>query len=533
MATPSESVEAKLPTELTDQVVSFLRNRESYGEPTTRVEQLETHISWLFLTDDFVYKLKKPVTFDFLDFGSLSSRHTACEEEVRCNRRLAPGVYVGVIPITLESLGQLELGGGGRVVDWVVKMRRLPAERTLDHLILSGKLRSEEIDALSRRLVGFYKTTPPLAVSSEWYLGQLDGHVRANYKELTRPEHGLDVATVTRVHAAQLRVLEIQRSLFESRVSEGRIVDGHGDLRPEHVYLVDEPIVIDGIEFNPALRHLDVLDELCFLAMECEALQAPAVGKRIISAYCDASNDRPPIKLLSFYQSYRACVRAKVSSLRAVQMVPASRSRSRDHARQYIELADQFAKALGPPLCLVVWGLSGSGKSILARELSERLMAELIQTDALRKELFASSDREWAFGEGPYRVEHRNQVYDAVLRRAIAILVAGRSVVLDGTYLAAEQRAKAMAMANWHHAQPLFVYCECPREVAEGRVRARLATGSRVSEFHPALIDRQRQLAEWDTGSLPACHVDTTKPLPVMVQGVIAELARLENASGS
>ena len=242
-------------------------------------------MSWVFLTDTHAYKLKKPVRYAYLDFSTIEARRLDCEQELLLNRRLAADVYLGVIPLVLGAEGRLGVGGAGEVVDWLVQMRRLPAQRMLDYLIRNGTVEPAEISRLARRLARFYahgrlKPSRPRRIGSTW-----PSAIEANLRELTSPEFGLDKDLPERLARFQLGFLETHAELFDSRVRQGRIVEGHGDLRPEHVCLLPEPVVIDCLEFNREYRILDPADELGYLALECERLHAPQVGRWLLESY--------------------------------------------------------------------------------------------------------------------------------------------------------------------------------------------------------------------------------------------------------
>ena len=276
------------------EAVELLSRSSTYGEQTGCVERLETHISWLFLTNRRVYKLKKPVRFDFLDYGTAQRRKQACEAEVQLNRRLAPHTYLGVMPLIRSPRGRLQLGGYGTPVDWVVVMRRLDADQSLDALIRSGRVTRQQVDQLATRLSDFYRQLPPLTIRAQEYRQRIEEHVRANHRSLLEAAGELDMGAVKRVHSGQLRVLTLAPDWLENRVCDGRVVEGHGDLRPDHIYFQPGPIVIDCIEFSSELRQLDVLDELSFLAMECDIRQAGWIGRHILERYDQTNGDHPP-----------------------------------------------------------------------------------------------------------------------------------------------------------------------------------------------------------------------------------------------
>lgn len=321
--------------------VAFLRRPDSYPEPdTTRhVESVETHMSWVFLTDRFAYKLKKPIRYDSLDFRSPELRRRDCEEEVRLNRRLTTDVYLGVVALLLGPEGRLTLEGPGRPVDWLVHMRRLPADRMLDARLADPTLAEAEVRPAALRLARFYAEAPPAERSAEAYAKRLAEGTRGDLAELERPEFGLPRERVRSLAHAQLAFLDGHAALFDRRVREGRIVEGHGDLRPEHIGLVDPPAIIDCLEFSLELRLVDPADELAFLALECERLGRAEVGRWFLATYAEVAGDRPPEELLRFHRTHRALRRAKIAAWHLEDPKVRDRARWRARARRYLELA--------------------------------------------------------------------------------------------------------------------------------------------------------------------------------------------------
>jgi len=509
----------------TNLALQCLADPRSYPDHPRTVQRIDTHASSVFLTDRTVYKLKKPVRFDFLDFSTVEKREQACREELRLNRRMAPSVYTAVVPITLQPDGSAAIGGSGRPLDWVVQMRRLPAERMLDELIRSHRLTDADIRRLADFLGKYYAAAEPLVLRTDEFLASLIEHVEENFRTLCAAP-GVELAQVRRVHTPQLRLLKCNLDLFRSRVLDGRVIDGHGDLRPEHVCLLDPPVVFDCLEFSASLRHVDVLDELCFLAMECDALQAESVGQSMLDAYRKASHDRPPQALVTFYKAYRACVRAKVAALRATQLTGEATDAQLRLVAQYLDLAEGYLQAAGVrPLLLVVSGLMGSGKSTLARAFSDELGIEILRTDAVRDELFPEKDAADDFAQGRYRPEARRQVYDEVFRRATMQLAAGNSVVLDGTFAEATSQDAALQCAEAAGADVRFVQCTCPRDVALQRIESRRRQNpADPSEARPELYDRQAAARQQSEGCGPPCCVDTTESMGAQLRAVFADL---------
>jgi aminoglycoside phosphotransferase family enzyme/predicted kinase len=480
----------------------------------------------VFLTDRYAYKLKKPVRFEFLDFSTAELRHRACQNELRLNRRLAPDVYVDVLPITQDPSGLLEFDGRGQEVDWVVKMRRLPAQTALDVLLRENRLGPEDAQAIAKYLANFYARLLPKSLSPDDYRQALDRHIRANGAALLnwipaeRPR-------LRRIQSAQLRYLNVRAELIDKRVTNGRIADGHGDLRPEHIYLDGRPIVIDCIEFSEELRTVDIADELSFLSMECQRLGDGRVGEAVLSQYQRVCEDEIPESLLDFYRCYRALVRAKVALLRDQQLTDRGTQPSADLIRQYVDLADDYAEKLGPPMLLIVGGLMGAGKSTLAAKLAETLGVESLSTDLVRRSMFGASEVPAGYGEGHYQPDMRSRVYDELLRQASELLQDRQSVVLDGTFLTDRLRRRAYDLGYRHGAVSLHVQCTCPRQIAYARVQQRVNTGQSESEARTELYDLQARDYEPPLADDPSVTVDTTQAMSQQLPVVYVELGRL------
>jgi aminoglycoside phosphotransferase family enzyme len=328
--------------------VRFLLQPASYPEPTQAVGAIETHMSWVFLTDRFAYKLKKPVRFPFLDFSTVGLRKHFCEEEIRLNRRLAPRVYVGTVPLCVSEDGAMSLAGAGFPIDWLVKMHRISAERMLDRALQSGTAAPDDIDRVADRLARFYRDAPPVETTQREYRLRFETEVAANRQELLRFPGILPPDAVERIHSRQAAVLRDAPELFDRRVAEHRIVEAHGDLRPEHVLLDPEPQIIDCLEFKFEFRRLDPVDELAFLAIECEMLGAPDVGATILDRYRRSTGDDPPPRLVDFYKCYRACLRSKLSVWHLLEPKPRDPARWPVMAKRYLELADRYSERLLP-----------------------------------------------------------------------------------------------------------------------------------------------------------------------------------------
>jgi aminoglycoside phosphotransferase family enzyme/predicted kinase len=510
-----------------ESIVCWLAVPTAYAHHPEGVVHIQTHISHVFLAGPYVYKLKKPVRYDFLDFSTMAAREHACREELRLNRRLAPETYLDVLPITRTADGSYRIGGTGRPLDWLVQMRRLPTEMTLDGLWRRGELHVAHVDRLAETLVSFYRCLMPLPLTPATYRERCLAHVRGNLRELIAAKHHLPRGGVERVHSFQLQLLLLEPAILEERVAQGRIVDGHGDLRPEHICLADRVTIFDCIEFNSDFRSIDAADELAFLAAECDFLGAEWVGPQLFKTYQQQSGDRPPAVLLDFYKSYRACVRAKVAALRADQVHGSEQCEFAAEARKHLAGAERYASHWVRPLVVVVGGIAGTGKTTLARALADAFGAEHLRTDAVRREMFGGKPHAAEIDEGIYDQEGRGRVYDDLFRRAATLHSDRISAVLDGTFSTAKLLRQAKALASDPRSIWLAIECVCPAELARQRIRHRLSLGRDPSDARPEVHEVQQQRWEPWPSDVTHIRVDTTQPLQEQVQQVVVQLKAL------
>jgi aminoglycoside phosphotransferase family enzyme len=317
--------------------LAFLSRPENYPDATRTVERIETHLSWVFLTERHAYKLKKAIHDEFVDLRRVEARRARCEEEIRLNRRLSADVYLDTIAIRRDSGGRLALSGTGEPIDWLVRMRRLPAARMLDAIITSGAFEGSMLVPVINLLCRLYRDAV-VPLSGRVYRARLDEIVVGNLRDLSRPEFGLPKSIVDRLCSEQRRYLG-RGSIFDARAHSLRIVEGHGDLRPEHICIETPPSIIDALDFSATLRTLDAADELGFLALECERLGAPDARNQIFREYARQTGDEPPDPLIHFYQSLRAAVRARLAIRHLRDPDVRDRERWPAVARRYLELA--------------------------------------------------------------------------------------------------------------------------------------------------------------------------------------------------
>lgn len=298
----------------TQRKIGFLRNPGSYPVPATSVEVIETHFAWVFLTDAHAWKLKKPIRAQVIDYRRLADRAHFCREELRLNRRLADWVYLDVVPLTEDAAGRLALAGAGRVVDWLVKMVRLPADDMLDRIIDRGELEFRHLERIARELGHFYAGLAPERLDADAYLSRLFAQSRQQEIQIRDIDGALAAEPWQDLLADQRRFMDEYRDTLAERAESGLIVEAHGDLRPEHIYLGERFAIIDCLEFSRDLRIQDSAEEIAFLALECELAAGTDAARSLISAFAAVSGDEAAPSLMAFYMSRRATVRAILSA---------------------------------------------------------------------------------------------------------------------------------------------------------------------------------------------------------------------------
>lgn len=328
-----------------EEKVGFLSDPRTYGD-TENVEVIETHMSFVFLTDRFVYKLKKPVSFGYLDFSTREARHKYCLEEVRVNAPLAEDTYLGVVPVRYLN-GRMGLKGSGTVVDWLVKMKRLPSHMMLDAAIKADSVRNTMLAGVVEKLVGFYQGSAAVHPDVSEYRARILRDVERDEADLLSQKFNLDPSVVLAVSRRLFHFVSGYAFVFDERIADGRVVDAHGDLRPEHICLGPRPLVIDRLEFNAELRVMDIAEELCFLAIECERLGSAEIGTMFVNYYQLRTQDRIPEMLVNFYKARRALLRAKLSIGHLLEeKYQANSKKWIERCESYLHLADRYSRQL-------------------------------------------------------------------------------------------------------------------------------------------------------------------------------------------
>jgi hypothetical protein len=516
-----------------------------YPHAVSRIERRDTHISAVFLTGDWVYKLKKPVDFGFLDFTTLEARRRFCRQEVVLNQRMSHGVYDSVVEIREEGPGLFRMGGRGEVVEVAVRMRQLSDSSCLRSILLElgapgsppDEWLASQMRSLGVSLARFYELSHRSPAIDEFGMPEL---VAFNMEENFRQIDPFVSDIVPRDQWELIR--EVSRaffrnheSLFLRRVADGRIRDGHGDLRTDHVYIEDGIQIIDCIEFNDRFRYGDAALDLAFLHMDFEHVGRLDLSLEVLAAYVQEARDRELYALLDFYASYRAVVKLKVSCLRLGEVHdPDERTPLGREARLFLDQAYRYAIQFSRPTLWVCCGLPATGKSILAEGLGKALSIRVLQTDRLRKTMegmHPHEERVEPYDAGMYRRERRNRVYAHMLSLAMEELKHGRSVVLDGSFSQRKWRHEARLLAEDLDANIMVVACACDEALVRNRLRDREGRGGASDarlQHLPRMMEEFEPVTEGPADTV--ISADTAQPADEVLEEVLSWACRSRSA---
>jgi aminoglycoside phosphotransferase family enzyme/predicted kinase len=469
------------------------------------VRCIETHVSWVFLTGEFAYKVKKPLRLSFLDYSTVARRAQCCHEELRLNRRHAPDLYLEVAAITgspaTPRLAPLDPAtAASEPFEHALRMVQFDPRQELGHLLDRNAVKAESCVDLGQRIAAMHGSAPAADPASHY--GRPDSVHRvtlANFDELTRL--GADTGAAAPLPVDQLRGLQAHagvlfdagRERMAARRAGGRVREGHGDLHCGNVVRWQESLVaFDGIEFDPALRWIDVASDVAFLTMDLSRRGRDDLRRAVLQGWLAAGGDYDALALLPYFEGYRALVRAKVAALRARQDAASARQ-SMAEACSYLDWAARRRERPAPALLLMV-GLSGSGKTWLSQRIAARLDAVIVRSDVERKRLAGLQPLQpsgSAADAGLYSLDFNERTY-ARLRECVAsALAGGESIVVDAASLRRGERGRFIALAQRQAARVVIVHCTAPIAVLRQRVAQRAASATDASEATTDLLDRQ------------------------------------------
>ncbi len=501
LAFPGESAARREPPGPMDSsFLESLRNPDCYPERPALVELIQTHLSVVALAGDRVYKFKKPIRLPFADFSSLERRRHFCEEEVRLNRRLCPEIYESVVAWRKGGVADASDGDPSGVLDYAVKMRRLPQERMLDVLLAENAVRTTEIEAVARRVVAFHREAGRGPEVADWGDPErLRGFALANFEETRGAFPGpLHAVLEARTH----RDFESILPLLRARAAAGRVVDGHGDLHARNICLVDPPAIYDCIEFNPSLRCGDVATEHAFLAMDLRFRGHPELARAYLDTVVAEGGDEEMTEVVGPLIRYRAMVRAKVSAIAAgeTEIPLPEREEAAETARRYLQLAASSAVEDDGPRWVLCCGLPASGKSVVAAELSRASGGAwtVLSSDRIRKEL-AGAPSGLPLPPEFYAEAFSRRTYGELLDRALASSGPGRVVVLDANFRSRELRRRFRDAATEAGIACDLLQIELDEATALERLRVRAEAGGSESDADAAVYAKLKATFEAPT----------------------------------
>jgi uncharacterized protein len=512
-----------------DLLVALSDPRFFPGRPDT-VERRETLISWVFLAGERVYKVKKPIVLPFVDYGSLARRREFCREEVRLNRRLAPNIYLGVRAIAARD-GRLVLADDDddqEAIEYAVEMRRYRDEWSLAEHISDEALAAGDLAGLGSKLAAFHDGAPPVD-PGRVELAQLARPIRETFESLQRWPNAVAPARLVAGQRFIDSYIAGHRAMIEERVTAGRVRDGHGDLRAEHVIFTPDGIeIVDCVEFDPALRQVDVAADLAFLLMDLTALGAPRAAARLLEEYRAAGGDPGDDDFLAFHAAARAWTRAKVALFRSETLDREGARLAEDEAQHLFSIAEQFAWRARLPLLLVVCGAPASGKSHLAAALAERSGLEVISSDRTRKSAAGLGATDRAPSDA-YSESASLTTYHSIGEKAAAALRADRGAIVDATFRRRSHR-EAFAEGFGPGAPDVYIECRAPAAVLQQRARKRQEDPSHVSDATPEIAAALRHEFEPLDDVPPERHftLRTDRPAGDVVADLVALLDERE-----
>jgi aminoglycoside phosphotransferase family enzyme/predicted kinase len=476
----------------------------SYPHPVDDVLMIQTHISWVFLAGDRVYKLKKPVDFGFLNFTTLEKRHHFCLEELRLNRRLCSEIYLDVWPVTNDN-GQIKINGAGEPVEWAVVMRRMPEEGMMVRLLSENMIGNAEINSVIDRLAPFYeKAAAGEKIKNFGTIDIIRQNTEENFDQTAFfVEKLIEKDAYSHICNYTRSFINSNKPLFLSRIEQGLIREGHGDLYSANICFDktnNAVYIFDCIEFNERFRCGDVASDVAFLAMDLDYHGLPTLSNYFIRSFSDKTGDAQLVELKDFYKCYRAYVRGKIGCFTWASdgIDSDTKESARRQASKYFRLALNYAGGIGAPDLYVFFGLSGTGKSTVASAWAKTHQLPFYNSDRVRKEFVAripTEERHWErFGQGIYSQQQTLRTYRALACLAGKHLMQGEPVILDATYRDREERLRLLDLAKESKANIHFILCTCPEQEIKERLTQRARVETQVSDGRWEIYLKQKEL---------------------------------------
>jgi len=481
-------------------LIRALLKPEAWPHPVAAPRLIETHISWVILTGEFAYKIKRPLDLGFLDFTTLTRRRAACEEELRLNRRLAADIYLGLTPISGTPEKPLP-GGPGEPIEYAVRMRQFPAAARLPEQLAAGELRSEDMSAFGQTIAAFHQALAPAEPAGQW--GRPEQVWQAVAESLAQLAELLPDPARRRQLSSLSQMMERQfghcAGLLEERARTGYVRETHGDLHLANlVRWQDRIVAFDALEFDPALRCTDLMAEVAFPVMDLCTRGRPDLAMAFLNSWLSETGDYPGLALLHFFLAARALVRAKVKLLAPAGDAEAKQAASNEAATLLAYAADPVPFGR-PAQLLLICGVSGTGKTWLSRELAMQLPAIHLRSDVERKRLagLAPLDQSKSgYGSGLYDSSHTQRTYAELERLARQVLACGLQLIIDAAALKRGQRAALLRAATDQGMPATIIWLHGPEQLLASRIRQRATRADDASEADPDVLTRQLEHRE-------------------------------------